>query len=691
MPFSRSRVLFDSPPLWSGQAFHLTRKVPQVDHLTLQRHEPGVRLSELLAPIRGRESRREPLGLGTELLVHRAEPIELRAIPLVPFAIVSFELGEGHAEPLDLDPGRSPLDREAVPLSDRHLELRLAVTDQRRESIGFGAEPIDFGPQPIDLGADLLDPFLLLPLEPRERDTEPLGFGRGTFPLGSDAFAVGEGRCEIGFAVTDQRRESIGFGAEPIDLGPQTIDLCAAVLDPFLLLALEPRDRDAEPLGFGRGAILFGSDAFAVGEGRCEIGLAVTDQRRESIGFGAEPIDFGPQPIDLGAVLLDPFLLLPLEPRDRDTEPLGFGRGALPLGSDAVDVATEALDLTSEPLDQGSQQGPLLRDRPDLAGRDLAQLAEDRSQVGREPIPLLLKPVASGTKILPLGGESIPILGGFIPLRLEPVASGREPIPLLLKPVASGTKILPLGGESIPILGGFIPLRLEPVASGREPIPLLLKPVASGTKILPFGGESIPILGGFIPLRLEPVASGRDPVVRGSQLLDLGSQSPISGQEFGMGCLQPHMRPLELPVRRKKPFVLRQNLVVHRLEPLVLGGDLLALTAQSLELLAEDIGTNAGRAPVLLEAGGPGAGKIGDDEGHFALFAADLTSETGSPNARARQCSSDRLQGSARPGPRATAGSASRRVRHHSRPVPPKPRRTGRIACNGPAGRDKPA
>ena len=101
-----------------------------------------------------------------------------------------------------------------------------------------------------------------------------------------------------------------------------------------------------------------------------------------------------------------------------------------------------------------------------------------------------------------------------------------------------------------------------------------------------------------------------------------------------MGCMQPHMRHLKLPVRRLKPFVLRPDLVVRRLEPLVLGRDLLTLTAESLELLAEDIGATAGRGPVLLEAGGPGAGKIGDGEGHIALFAANLPSEKGPPNAQ---------------------------------------------------------
>jgi hypothetical protein len=213
------------------------------------------------------------------------------------------------------------------------------------------------------------------------------------------------------------------------------------------------------------------------------------------------------------------------------------------------DFATEALHLTLEPLDQGPQRGPLLRDHPDFARRDLAQLAADRFQVGLEMIPLLLKPVVSGKEIIPLDGEAIPILGGFI------------------------------------------------------------------------------------PLRLEPVTSGRDLVVRGSQLLDLGSQGPISHQAFGMGCLQPHMRRLKLPVRRLKPFVLRPDLVVRRLKPLVLGSDLLTLTAEALELLAEDIGAILDRGRVLLEAGGPWAGKIGDDEGHITLFAANLPSATGPPNA----------------------------------------------------------
>jgi hypothetical protein len=213
------------------------------------------------------------------------------------------------------------------------------------------------------------------------------------------------------------------------------------------------------------------------------------------------------------------------------------------------DFATEALHLTLEPLDQGSQRGPLLRDHPDFARRDLAQLAADRFQVGLEMIPLLLKPVASGKEIIPLG-------------------------------------------------------------------------------------EAIPILGGFIPLRLEPLTSGRDPVARGSQLLDLGSQGLISRQAFGMGCLQPHMRRLKLPVRRLKPFVLRPDLVVRRLKPLVLGCDLLTLSAESLELLAEDIGAILDRGRVLRDAGGPGAGKIGDDEGHITLFAANLLSATGPPNAQ---------------------------------------------------------
>jgi hypothetical protein len=402
------------------------------------------------------------MGLGTELLVHRPEPIELRAVSLAPVAMLALELVEGHAEPPDFDPGRSPLDREAVPLSDRRLEFRLAVPDQRRESIGFGAEPINLGPQPIDRGAVLLDPFLLRALQPRDRGAEPLGFRRGAFPLGSDAVALGEGRCELGIAVADQGRKPIDFAA-----GGQQVGL---------------------PLSLPH-------------EGRVLEGRALLARR--------------------GELVLKPF-----------------------------DFATEPLHLTPEPLDLGSQRGPLLRDHPGLARRDLAQLAADRSQVGLEPIPLLLKPVASGTEIIPLGGEAIPLLGGFI------------------------------------------------------------------------------------PLHLEPVARGCDPVVRGAQLLDLASQGPISGQEFGMGCLQKHMRHLELPVRRLKSFVLRPDLVVRRLESLVLGRDLLKLTAESLELLAEDIGAIVGRSPVLLEAGGPGAGKIGDDEGYIALFAADLLSETGPPNAQ---------------------------------------------------------
>jgi hypothetical protein len=94
------------------------------------------------------------------------------------------------------------------------------------------------------------------------------------------------------------------------------------------------------------------------------------------------------------------------------------------------------------------------------------------------------------------------------------------------------------------------------------------------------------------------------------------------------------MRRLELPVRRLKPLVLRPDLVVRRLKPLVLGSDLLTLSAESFELLAEDIGAILGRGWVLLVAGGPGAGKIGDDEGHITLFAADLPSATGPPNAQ---------------------------------------------------------
>jgi hypothetical protein len=169
---------------------------------------------------------------------------------------------------------------------------------------------------------------------------------------------------------------------------------------------------------------------------------------------------------------------------------------------------------------------------------------------------------------------------------------------------------------------------------GLKMIPLLLKPVASGKEIIPLAGKAIPLLGGFIPLRLEPVASGGDPVVRGSQLLDLGSQGPISRQAFGMGCLQPHMDFPEFPVRRLKPFVRRPDLVKCRLEPLVLGRDLLTLAAKSVEFLAADIGTILGRGRVLVEAGGPGAGKIGDDEEHITLFAADVPSTTGPPNAQ---------------------------------------------------------
>jgi hypothetical protein len=437
--------------------------VSQVDHLTLQRHEPGVRLSELLlVPNRGGDSRREPMGLGPEPLVHRPEPIELRAVSLVSFAIFSLELVEGHAEPLDSGHGRSPLDREAVTLSDGRLELRLAVTDQRRESIGFGGEPIDFGPQPIDLGAVLLDSFPLLSLEPRDRDAEPLGFRRGAFPPGSNVVALGENRGEFSIAVTDQ-------GRKPIELAA----------------------------------------------GGQQVGLP---------------------------------LLLPHEGRILESRAMRARRGKLVLKQ--FDFATEALHLTLEPLDQGSQRGPLLRDHADLARRDLAQLAVDRFQVGLEMIPLLLKPVASGKEIIPLGGEAIPILGGFV------------------------------------------------------------------------------------PLRLEPVTSGRDPVVRGSQLLDLGSQRAISRQPFGMGCVKSHMHRLKLPVRRLKSFVLGPDLVVRRLKPLVLGRDLLTLTAESLELLAEDIGAILHRGRELLEAGGLGAGKIGDDEGHITLAAANLPSATGPPNAQ---------------------------------------------------------
>jgi hypothetical protein len=94
------------------------------------------------------------------------------------------------------------------------------------------------------------------------------------------------------------------------------------------------------------------------------------------------------------------------------------------------------------------------------------------------------------------------------------------------------------------------------------------------------------------------------------------------------------MRCLELPVRRLKSFLLPPHLVVGRLEPLVLGRELLTLNAEPLKLLAEDIGALVGRDPVWLEAGGPGAGTIGDDEGPIALRAADLPSETGRPNAQ---------------------------------------------------------
>jgi hypothetical protein len=87
-------------------------------------------------------------------------------------------------------------------------------------------------------------------------------------------------------------------------------------------------------------------------------------------------------------------------------------------------------------------------------------------------------------------------------------------------------------------------------------------------------------------------------------------------------------------VRRLKPLVLSPDPVVRRLEPLVLGRDLLTLAAESLQFLAEDIGPSLGRGRVVLEAGGPEAGKIGNDEGHITLYAADLPSATGPPNAQ---------------------------------------------------------
>jgi hypothetical protein len=101
-----------------------------------------------------------------------------------------------------------------------------------------------------------------------------------------------------------------------------------------------------------------------------------------------------------------------------------------------------------------------------------------------------------------------------------------------------------------------------------------------------------------------------------------------------MGRLQPQMHHPELPVRRLKPFVLCLDLVMRRLEPLVLGSELFTLAAESVEFLAEDIGAILGRGRVLLEAGRPGAGKIGDDEGLITLLAADLLSATGLSNAQ---------------------------------------------------------
>src|SRR5262249_18444297 len=184
---------------------HLSGKAAQIRQLLLQRRNPGVGRDELGVRIWERVGRRTPIDPGTELPVLVLKPIKLVPILLALVEVLSLELVERHPQPPRFHLEGIPLDGAAVTLGDDRYDLRLAVPDDRRQPIGleaeriglgakpidFGAEPVDFGAErihfgaePIDLGAVLLSPFVLFPLEPGDRDAEPLGIGCDLLLLG---------------------------------------------------------------------------------------------------------------------------------------------------------------------------------------------------------------------------------------------------------------------------------------------------------------------------------------------------------------------------------------------------------------------------------------------------------------------------------------------------------------------------
>src|SRR5262249_5570074 len=291
--------------------------------------------------------------------------------------------------------------------------------EQRRQPIGLRAERIELRPEPIDFRALLPVAVLLLPLESSGRDAEPLQFRRDIVPLGPEAFALGQGRRELRLAGPGQARVRMGLRAERIQLGPEPIERGAVLLDPFLPLPLELRDRRAEPPQFRRDVVPLGSEAVALGQGRCVLRLAVAGQDRVPIGLGSGGPPSGPPPPlpPPGRIFAGPGVVSP--PPQRAPPPLGPCAQAAAPAPRPPRLGAKSLALAPEPFDLGAQRVPLRDHRPDFGRRDPAQDLDDPVQVDLVTIALGLEAILLGLEAIALGLEAIL-------LDLEAIALGAE-------------------------------------------------------------------------------------------------------------------------------------------------------------------------------------------------------------------------------------------------------------------------
>jgi hypothetical protein len=93
------------------------------------------------------------------------------------------------------------------------------------------------------------------------------------------------------------------------------------------------------------------------------------------------------------------------------------------------------------------------------------------------------------------------------------------------------------------------------------------------------------------------------------------------------------MRLLQLVIRLLEPPLCRLELAVRRLEPLILRRHPIELAAEPLELFSINGGTIVGWGLVIGIGRERALGRVRDQEGFFALLAADLPADISPPDA----------------------------------------------------------